>query len=216
MTASLTLKSAIEKSLQTLAFLPLVISLVYPKIGLAQTTGQSSLVFTIEQTQKEEITKPKLLQYDEIVQNDPLVIKLTNYLQKHNSPLAEYADDIILQPQWKRALAISWVESNFGIHCAYNNCSGIGGNPKMKSFHKYDSKLEWFVDMNQLLEKPVYKEKVTTFKDMCGYYVQPCSSNWFNGSTKKYAELEALEKEAMLQGSFINITADNITLASSK
>ncbi len=53
--------------------------------------------------------------------------------------------------------------------------------------------------MTLLLEKPIYKEKYITFKQMNGVYVQPGSANWINGATKKYTELVKLTEESELQ-----------------
>jgi|SRR3989344_457919 len=144
------------------------------------------------------------LQLEEIAKNDPLVNNLKLYLEKHRSPLAVYSKDIVLQPQWQRALAISWVESNFGRFCHSDNCSGIGGAPGMKSWRKYPNKLEWFKDMAQLLEKPIYKEKYTTFQKMKGIYVQPGTINWVRGAQKKYDELTKLTDESIDQRQLIS------------
>lgn len=199
MKALLTLKSAIDRSaVVSAALLVSLVSVVYPEISVAsglQASGQQALVFEIKDP-KSILENKATLTFDEIVLNDPVVAKLEAYLKKHNSPLAEYAADIVQQPQWQRALAISWVESNFGRRCADNNCSGIGVAPGHPSWRRYPTKLDWFKDMAQLLERPIYKERFTTFKQMRGVYVQPGSDAWVYGATKKYNELMALEKEA--------------------
>lgn len=162
-----------------------------------ETSEQNPLVFEVKNPIPNLFAKTdEGLQIHEIVANDPLVNNLEIYLKKHNSPLAEYADQIIRQPQWQRALAISYVESHFGRFCHSNNCSGIGGAPGQKSWRKYDNKLEWFKDMSALMEKPMYKEKYNTFQKMRGVYVQPGSANWVNGATKKYNELIKLTEES--------------------
>ncbi|MDP3800131.1 MAG: hypothetical protein Q8Q90_01780 [bacterium] len=203
MTALLTLESTEKKIV--FAILVSLISLVYPEIGLGaslQTEAENQpLVFEIKnQSIKTEFTTPlNSLAFSEVIENDPLVIKLEQYLIKYKSPLAEYSDEIVLQPQWKRALAISFVESNMGLRCHDNNCSGIGVKPGHKLWRKYKTKLDWFVDMNQLLEKPMYKEKYTTFRKMKGVYVQPGSERWVRGAEKIHSELTALEQEAQTE-----------------
>lgn len=165
-----------------------------------ETSEQNPLVFEVKNPIPNlSATVEKGLQLEEVAANDPLVNNLEIYLKKHNSPLAEYAGQIILQPQWQRALAISYVESHFGRFCHSNNCSGIGGAPGQKSWRKYTDKLEWFKDMSKLLEKPIYKEKYTTFQKMRGVYVQPGSANWVNGATKKYNDLIKLTEESETQ-----------------
>ena len=127
-----------------------------------------------------------------VTNNDPLVIDLKQYLADNDSPLGEYADQIVLQPQWQRALAVSYVESHMGRDCFDNNCSGIGGAPGTPTWRKYPTKLDWFKDLCQLLEKPVYKDRLTTFKQMKGVYVQPGSVAWVYGAQTKYNELITL------------------------
>lgn len=201
MNAPFSLTSAIEKALVIAAFLPLLF-MVYPEFAAAaytaQNNGGNALVFEIN-------SKPtqKLLTYDELATyhrnsdiNTYLAPKVKAYLESKGSPLAEYADEIVKQPQWQRALAISYVESNFGKRCADNNCSGIGGAPSMKSWRKYPTKLDWFKDMSALLEKPIYKERYTNCTTMKGVYVVPGSANWVNGCTKAGNELLALTAQS--------------------
>lgn len=185
--------------LQSLVTFITIISIGFPYSAFAaiqETAGQAT-IFEINSTQKDKITETaKFLRFNEIVAQDPLVSKLEDYLEKHNSPLAQYAEEIVQQPQWQRALAISWVESNFGRRCADNNCSGIGVAPGHKSWRKYATKLDWFKDMCKLLETPRYKEKYTTFEKMRGIYVYPGSDNWVNGAKKKYADLIGITEDA--------------------
>ncbi|MBL8029685.1 MAG: hypothetical protein JNN11_00320 [Candidatus Doudnabacteria bacterium] len=199
MKALFNLKSAINQStfgalVAILALLPAM----NPHLALANQTSKNktALVFNIQDPSvlfKDSTDEnQKLLTIEEITSNDPLTIRLKDYLEDHNSPLSAYSSEITKQPQWQRALAISWVESNFGRRCADNNCSGIGVEPGHPAWRKYKTKLDWFVDMCKLLEKPIYKEKYTTFEKMRGIYVYPGSDAWVNGSKKKYAELMAL------------------------
>ena len=207
MKALLTLKTAIKQvNLVRLFALIILVPAIYPEVSFAASTPvnrePSALVFEINNSSKLLAASnniPKSITYDQISSNDPLVVKLRAYLEDHDSPLAEYAEEIVQQPQWERSLAISWVESNFGIHCSGSNCSGIGGAPGMSTWRTYPNKLEWFKDMCQLMEKPIYKEKYTTFEKMRGIYVYPGSPSWVNGAKKKYAELMALNTEAQME-----------------
>ncbi len=197
MKTQFTPRSAIEKSI-ILGTLISLVFWVYPEALVLAHSGEQSmeqkqaLVFEI----KNPISNTNSINIDQIVESDPLVLNLQTYLENLNSPLSVYAKDIVQQPQWQRALAISWVESNMGIHCYDNNCSGIGVEPGHPSWRKYSTKLDWFKDMTQLLEKPIYKEKFTTFKQMRGVYVQPGSANWVYGAQKKYDELTALTEKS--------------------
>ncbi len=178
---------------------------VYPHaVALASQTSQdkTALIFEIKDPSvlfKKDSSdeNQKSLSYDDLVNSDPLTIRLHDYLVAHNSPLSPYAAEMVKQPQWQRALAISWVESNFCIHRVDNNCSGIGVAPGHPSWRKYPTVLEWFKDMSRLMETPRYKEKYTTFEKMKGIYVYPGSPSWVNGSKQKYAELMSLTSQAL-------------------
>lgn len=201
MKAPLALSSAVEKAIILIVFLP-VVTMVYPETAAAafaaQNDGKTALVFQVNSKAKTEIVEllQPSLTYDELVHNQVLVPKVREYLESKGSPLAIYAEEIVKQPQWQRALAISYVESNFGKFCHSNNCSGIGVSPSHPSWRRYETKLDWFRDMSALLEKPIYKEKYTNCSSMKGVYVVPGSSRWVNGCNKASNDLLAITQEA--------------------
>jgi len=204
MKALLALKAACNQhALSVLVALVALTPAIYPEITLAAegpaNRDNGALVFEINNSSK-LLAKPtenqNSITFKEITSSDPLAIKLKAYLEDHDSPLAEYSDEIIQQPQWQRALAVSWVESNFGIHCYDNNCSGIGVEPGHPAWRKYETKLDWFKDMAQLMETDRYKYKYDTFEKMKGIYVYPGSASWVYGAKKKYAELMVLTADA--------------------
>jgi hypothetical protein len=207
MKALFTLRSAINQSSYLIILALVSLSpAVYPEIVLAaelQTQrANTALVFEINSPSKltaneyQSAENQNTLPVQSIESFDPLTNKLRVYLEEYNSPLAAYAEEIPNYPQWQRALAISWVESNFCIHHANNNCSGIGVAPGHPYWRKYPNHLAWFEDMTQLLEKPIYKERFVTFEKMRGIYVKPGSRAWVVGAKTKYAELMALTAEA--------------------
>lgn len=174
-------------------------SLIIPGLSQAdfslQTTGQNSaLVFQIQNPVQTKTQGSLTIQ--NIIDNDPLPQLLEQYLIAHNSPLAQYAPEMVQLPNWKTALAISYVESNMCIHQIDNNCSGMGGAPGTKTWRKYATQLDWFIDLNNLLNQPLYQQKCNTFRKMIGCYVQPGSEAWLYGTQKTYAELSALEDQA--------------------
>lgn len=201
MKAPLNLTSVIEKAIVMIAFFP-VVFMVYPEFAAAaytaQNKGDKALVFEISSN-----SKHNLLTYDELANyhrktdiNTILAPKVKAYLESKGSPLAVYADEIVKQPQWQRALAISYVESNFGKRCADNNCSGIGVHPSHPSWRRYATKLDWFKDMTALLEKPIYKERYTNCKAMLGVYVVPGSPRWLNGCNSVSNDLLTITAQA--------------------
>ena len=205
MKAPFTLSSAIEKAILVVAFLPLV-SVVYPETvavaHAAQNPEQNALVFEVNSKAKTEtLLNQNQLTYDELLQNQPckneiLVNKVRAYLETKRSPLAPFADKIVCEPQWQRALAISFVESNFCRVAANNNCGSIGVKPGHKLWRKYANAFEGWKDMTLLLERPIYKQKYTTCKSMMGVYVVPGSPRWLNGCNKVSNELLAITAAA--------------------
>lgn len=200
MKAPLALNSIIEKATVVLAFLPLVF-MIYPESVAAaynaQNSGGQALVFEIDSKPTQNLTYDELLAYESKSDlNTFLAPKVKAYLESKGSPLAEYAEDIVKQPQWQRALAISYVESNFGKRCADNNCSGIGVSPSHKSWERFATKKDWFIRMTQLLERPIYKERYTTCNAMKGVYVVPGSARWVNGCNTVSNELLAITEQA--------------------
>ena len=220
MKASFTLGPA-EKAIHIVALIASVAWIMYPAIVRAdnssQHSGEQALVFEVKNlpTQNSDkdqtpVNPPSSITLDQLTQSDPLVNNLRDYLQKHNSPLAEYADQIVKQPQWQRALAISYQESHFGIYCHSNNCSGIGGSPASKSWRKYPTKLDWFKDMSALMEKPMYKERFTNCRTMNGVY-NAGSRTWLYSCEKKSAELIALTQASEQQR--LALVNNNLTFA---
>jgi len=200
MKALSTLKSAIGQYsfIGTFVLIAALPPVIFPEVALAaslQTSENQALVFEIKDPQN-TLQNKKSLTLEQISYTDPLVVKVKQYLEDRKSPLAVYAADIVTQPQWQRALGVSFVESNLGKFCFDNNCSGIGVKPGHPSWRKYATKLDWFIDLNRLLEKPIYKERNNTFEKMRGVYVVPGSAGWVNGATKVYNELMAITKQA--------------------
>src|SRR3989344_78785 len=114
--------------------------------------------------------------------------QLQTYLAGKNSPFAD--DDKTLTAlaeakNMKLIVAISFVESNFGKHCYYFNCSGIGGS--VPNLRKYKSYAEWVLDFDKLLEGRYKNLPVEKF---IGLYVQPGSPNWINGVKKVLSEFK--------------------------
>jgi hypothetical protein len=122
--------------------------------------------------------------------------KLRAYLTDKKSPfvLDEGALDAFVNSRnMKLIVAISFVESTFGKHCYYFNCSGIGGTPP--NLRKYNSYAEWIVDFDDLLERR-YKDLPP--EKFIGLYVQPGSPNWLYGVKQVISEFEEYGIETSL------------------
>jgi hypothetical protein len=120
--------------------------------------------------------------------------RLKAYLESKKSPFAQDAEAIrafASSKNMKLMVAISFVESTFGKHCYYYNCSGIGGSPP--NLRKYASYAEWIADFDQLLED---RYKNVPIENFIGLYVQPGSSNWLYGVKQVFQEFEEQGIEA--------------------
>src|ERR1051326_743236 len=180
-----------------IAIMPLVFP--HPKIVQAaevQTDAQTALVFNIKDPkilEQQNIANQKTqttLAYNQVVAEDPLNKDLKTYLVDKSSPLADYTEDILKCSDWKRLLAISYVESNMGIHHYSYNSSGIGGQ---KYLRKYSNYSEWIADMCSLLDS---RYNGWSIDKMNGVYVQPKSRNWGYGANKILDELSQLEAQS--------------------
>lgn len=202
------MESAIEKGFVIVALFS-TLFLAYPETtvlahGLQTSNGKTAQVFDINSKSKKNPVQENLfhtsINIAEIVTvNGLLAPDLHDYLSAKGSPLAQYAANIPNYNNWKRALAISFVESNMckrtpklrtagGIRESYN-CSGIANGKRV-----YNNYEEWFADMNNLLNKPAYVNR--PIERFLGFYVVPGSANWLYGVRKVEAELTALENQA--------------------
>lgn len=100
------------------------------------------------------------------------------------SALVNYVDVLAEQSQWRKIIAISFVESTMCKRHYYNNCWGI---TYRSGLAKYPSFAEAIVDTNRVLEKR-YSDK--TYEQMNGVYVQPKNPNWLRGAKQIEAELD--------------------------
>ena len=131
---------------------------------------------------------------DEELQKEVLAMrkeKIKIYLESKSSPFSkddEAIEALAVSRNMKLMLAISFVESTFGQHCYYYNCSGIGGTPP--NLRKYSSYAEWIKDFDQLLENR-YKDLPP--EEFIGLYVQPGSPNWLYGVKQVLRELDEQE-----------------------
>jgi len=144
---------------------------------------------TISITDLEKQKEQQSQQQAEFAKINRKVSLVRAYLQEHNSPLATYTEYLVAQDDWKTIIAISNSESNMGLHCYMNNCSGIFGGQGLKT---YQTVPDWIVDMQALIDK---RYKGMTLAQMDGVYVQPRSVNWLIASSRVYSDLSEIEKQ---------------------
>jgi hypothetical protein len=140
----------------------------------------------VENLQDAEDAKLQEQQTEIINQKVSLV---RNYLESKGSPLANYTEILIAQPNWKTIIAVSNAESTLGKHCYVNNCSGIFGPNGLKT---YETVPDWIVDMQSLLSS---RYDGWTLQQMDGTYVYPRSNSWYIATTSVYKDLNQIEQQ---------------------
>lgn len=185
----------------TVLFIIAVISLTtwhYPvaRTAYAQSSGATEgLNFEIKsETQTPSTDLPQNQKVQEIAlakekfKADRKAELVQQYLQSKRSPFASHTDTLLAQADWKIILSISNSESNMGLHCYRNNCSGIFGKGGLRTYSSVDA---WMVDFQALIDK---RYKNHSLSQMNGIYVYPRSNNWLKASTKVYNDLTNIEK----------------------
>ncbi|MGE5392349.1 MAG: hypothetical protein ACM3NH_01255 [Candidatus Saccharibacteria bacterium] len=132
------------------------------------------------QVTDEQATEPAL-------EVDPNVEILKNYLISKNSPLAEYSEHLLSQPNWKMIIAISQSESNMCKRQLGHNCWGIGGG----NLRKYPSFAEGISDANNVISKYVARGADTP-DEMVLRYVAWNNRNWVKAANQTLGQLNNL------------------------
>jgi hypothetical protein len=221
MKAPLSLDVSTDKFSQFLALIPALVLVFYPALVKAdsslQRTDKSALYFEVK-TQNSTTVNPvngPFLTYDEVLRADPEAVhrqqfnelfkqRLSEYLAKRGSPLANHVDHLLtkkgyMEDGWIRILAISHVESHMCKHIPRTknglsyNCSGIRRGGQYMQYPSFDG---WLDDMDKVVNSN-YKGR--SFAQMNCRYVQPCNSRWVNGATGIYNELKSLEAIAYVE-----------------
>lgn len=118
---------------------------------------------------------------------NPNVEILKNYLLSKKSPLAEYSEHLLGQPNWKLIIAISQSESNMCKRQLGNNCWGIGGG----NLRKYASFKEGITDANGVIAKYVARGADTP-DEMVLRYVAWNNRNWVKAANQTLGQLNSL------------------------
>lgn len=201
MTSSFKARFTSKEKLFTLVALFSLVAWLFPAAGRAhaQVIGQEKgLVFEIKSDTTDSQNKIFSSQNSNQIAFEKVDRKVTlvrAYLEDKNAPLANYTEILLAQPEWKKIIAISNAESNMGLHCYVNNCSGIFGYNAVTGkygLRTYENIPAWIVDMNSLIEK---RYSAMSLEKMNGIYVQPKSSNWISASGKIYNDLSKIEQQ---------------------
>jgi len=112
---------------------------------------------------------------------------LKSYLVEQESPLQDYVEILLLQPNWKFVLAISQAESGMCVYHIEHNCWGIGGG----NIRKYPSFAEAIVDANAVVQRYADRGYSSTLA-MMPYYVGWENQGWVLATQDVFWELKQL------------------------
>jgi hypothetical protein len=183
-------------------------SMVFPHgayAGEAKPQPQARLVFEAgDHTQYlSELENAASLQYrheaavQKLRQQLRLAAGLEDYLKARRSPLADYAETIIQQNNWKKIVALANAESSLCKKYIEKtaNCWGVGGS---NLWDLGDDLGEGVAAMNRFLNTAPSKSPIKyaqmNFDQMNGLYKQPAREHWVYNNLIVYNDLTALEK----------------------
>ena len=198
------LRSEVARKIFLLAFIAAVGNILIPNSAFASTdlspqaiasvANKSDFVFEIKNIKIPDLISKNVPDQNTDVQDDSDKVAqniaiLQDYLQKKGSPLANYADTILQQENWKLVLAISNGESTLCKHQMYNNCWGVGGAWNLK---RYKSFGEGFADVNRLLTDKYVSQLGNSPEKIVNRYVGHPNPNWVYAVNKILAEVNQL------------------------
>ena len=131
-----------------------------------------------------------------------LSLKLKEYLNGYNSPLAEYTDGIIELKNWKKIIALSNAESSLCRRYPEStaNCWGVGG---ANLWDMGDNLGEGVKEMDHFLRhyprRNTIKYDAMKFEHMNGLYKQPAADHWVINNQQTYNDLIRIEQEVEAQ-----------------
>ena len=162
---------------------------MFPHVTMAQSVQANTGITTSEikeNQNSEDAAITEQINAREIEGSKVYILK--NYLESKNSPLADYVEILILQPNWKHVLSISHAESNMCKRQLGNNCWGIGG----AKYHRYyPTFAEGIIDANALIQK-YHDSGLTTPATMKRRWVGWNNESWVRANENVLAQLESL------------------------
>jgi hypothetical protein len=196
------------KSWIILFSLSVAVPAIVPFVASAQTENKTRLVFEIKNlstiTIPDNITIPRLDVLHDGKDNEQKNIEvaeeqkvdnkaqiLQDYLAKRGSPLADYADHLLKQENWKLVIAISNGESGLCKHQLAYNCWGI---TRSRGLERYESFAEGITDANAVIDKYVSRGADTP-EEMVRRYVAWNNRNWVRAVNQTLNQLEQLPLE---------------------
>jgi hypothetical protein len=125
--------------------------------------------------------------------SDKRIDTLEKYLEKHNSPIAPYADELVLyadmyELDWRLVAAISGVESTFGKRIPQNSYNAYGWANGKYAFQSWEDSIEV---VSRTLKEKYVNDGLITVNQISRRYAPPSNSwawkvEYFMNDIQKY------------------------------
>jgi hypothetical protein len=136
----------------------------------------------------------------ELKRKELLANKVRNYLNKYNSPLANYSAQLIELKNWKQIVALAAAESSLcrKYPAGKANCWGVGGAALWDFGDDLGQGIQSMDNfLNNYPKRSKIKYSQMSFERMNGLYKQPAADHWVDNNQAVYNDLTALEKTAI-------------------
>ncbi|HYE22657.1 MAG TPA: hypothetical protein VD998_03660 [Verrucomicrobiae bacterium] len=193
-----------RKFLIIITLISLVSIIVPHQTELQAAKQESPLLFVVgdyedlfedlEAVGKKQLTHEQTVQ--QLKKQLRLAERVRQYLITQNSPLAEHANVLVQQNNWKKIVALSNAESTLCRKYieATNNCWGVGGSDLWTMGTNLG---EGVVSMNRFLNnhplRSPKKYSEMSFDEMNGLYKQPARDHWVYNNLAVYDDLVHIE-----------------------
>jgi|GEM_PF-2146308 len=223
MKASFIPGSAIDKAINILALIPVIVWVLYPMTTHAansvQHSGDQALIFEVKNLQLSsdnsgtsenidqniQFTGPAMTYADlvsvSIDQEAKQAYKeqLRNYLAQRGSPFVQCVDLLAELPTADKILSLANAESGLGTHAPWGkyNYWGVGGGGLWKMGNSVCEGIQSMDNfLNAYPKNSAVKYKDMTIERMNGLYKQPAAIHWVRNNYVVLNDLQALRAQA--------------------
>ncbi len=229
MKASFTLGSAIEKAINIVAVIGVMVWVMYPYITVKadnslQNLGESALVFEVKSIPNSVNTDQNLSNNQSSVSYATLASQdlgyqtkqaykdlLRDYLTQRRSPFAECVDQLVELQTADKILSLSNAESGLGKRAPVgkHNYWGVGGSNLWKMGNSVCEGVQSMDNfLNEFPRRSPIKYKDMSIDRMNGLYKQPRAIHWSNNNNVILNDLAGLKSQAQ-QIAFAQINQGN-------
>jgi hypothetical protein len=157
-------------------------------------------LFSSPVTASEKLAGASAMPKSSIIEKDSRIEKLEKYLESHNSPLSDYAEDFVqiadkYSLDWRLVPAITGVESTFGKRIPYNSYNAYGWSNGNYKFSSWEDSIN---HVSKFLKEKYIDRGLDTVDKIAPVYAPP--SNTWGKNVKFFMEkIDCFESENCLK-----------------